>query len=204
MESNEKLNSLVERYQADHSDETFRQIYVIVSRNWRKLDTVAKSVRASEAEILASYEDALMRCVDTYDGRGDFINYLNRCIWRERRGIYRKKKRLNQYELYAKPLDDEEDAATSFEIADEFNLEEHVITKKEADQRQLIDFLLSEGDEITKAIVKTFLNHPKPTPTAIGRELGIHHSTIIRKLERLAGKFDYKQYGDYRDYLLAL
>jgi DNA-directed RNA polymerase specialized sigma24 family protein len=202
--SKQKLNNLVLDYQRTHNDETFSKLYVLVSENWRSLETIGKSVRASGAEILEVYEDALMRCIDAYDGRGDFINLLNRSLWRERRGIYRKNKRIYQHEIYITSVENDDGSEVAFEIADEFNIEEYLIAKKKANQWQLIDSLLNGADETTTAIVETFLAHPKPTATAIAKELGYHHSKVIRKLERLAGKFDSKQYGDFTDYLVAL
>ena len=203
--NNQQLNNLVVRYQTERSEESFGELYAEVTKGWRSLATVAKSVRASEAEIVAAYEDELMKCIEAYDiTKGhDFINLLNRCIWRKRRRIYTKKETLNKFEVYEKANEDE--AATSrFEIADEFNLEEAVIAKKKADQLALIDSLLEGADEITIGVVRTFLNHPKPTATAIAKELGVHHSKVIRALNRLAGKFSTKQHGDFRDYLVAL
>ncbi|MED3832980.1 hypothetical protein [Peribacillus frigoritolerans] len=200
---NQQLNNLVIRYQSERSDEVFAEIYAEVTKGWRSLATVAKSLRASEAETLAAYEDVLMRCLETYDGRGDFINFLNMNIKWKRKDIYGMTKRRKEFEVYEKANDDE--AATSrFEIADEFNLEETVIAKKKADQLALIDSLLEGADEITIGVVRTFLNHPKPTATAIAKELGVHHSKVIRTLNRLAGKFSTKQHGDFRDYLVAL
>jgi hypothetical protein len=93
---------------------------------------------------------------------------------------------------------------TEIEFIDDFNLEEQIIAKKKADQRQLIDSLLNGADETTTAIVATFLAHPKPTATAIAKELGVHHSKVTRALNRLAGKFSTKQFGDYHDFLVAL
>ena len=78
-----------------------------------------------------------------------------------------------------------------------------VLETKRADQRQLIDFLLSGADATTTAIVEAFLNEKKPTPTAIGKKLGLHHSTVLRKLTSLASKYDSKKFGDYRDFLVA-
>jgi len=68
----------------------------------------------------------------------------------------------------------------------------------------LIDSLLNGADAKTTAIVEAFLASEKSSPTAIGEELGLHHSTVIRTLKRLAGKFDSKKYGDYTDFLVAL
>jgi DNA-directed RNA polymerase specialized sigma24 family protein len=203
--NNEQLNNLVLDYRKDRSDDTFAQLYEMVAANWRGLETVGKSVKASKAEITAAYEDTLLRCIEAYDGRADFLHLLNRSIRRKRSDIYRKKKRLSEFEVFAAPVENEDGSeAANFEIADEFNLEDFITAKKKADQRQLIDSLLNGADETTTAIVETFLAHPKPTATAIAKELGFHHSKVTRALNRLAGKFSTKQFGDYNDYLVAL
>jgi DNA-directed RNA polymerase specialized sigma24 family protein len=203
--NNQQLNNLVTRYQSERSDEVFNQLYAMVSANWRSLRTVASSVLSNEADILAAYEDVLLICIENYDGRGDFINLLNRCIWRKRNDIYKVAKGRKKYEAIIPEMENEDGStAATFELADEFNLEDFITTKKKADQRQLIDSLLNGADETTTAIVVSFMQHPKPTPTAIGKVLGIHHSVVIRKLERLAGKFDSKKFGDYRDFLAAM
>ena len=203
--NNEQLNKLVLDYRNDRSDETFRQLYEMVSGNWKGLETIGKSVKASGAEILAAYQDTLLSCIEKYDGRADFINLLNRSIRFKRSDIYRRKKRLAEFEVYFSPVENEDGSeAANFEFVDDFDLEEQVIAKKKADQRQLIDFLLNGADAKTTAIVEAFLASEKPTPTAIGEALGLHHSTVIRSLKRLAGKFDSKKYGDYNDFLVAL
>jgi DNA-directed RNA polymerase specialized sigma24 family protein len=202
--NNQKLNNLVLKYQNDRNDETFTQLYEMVSANWRSLETVGKSIRASKAETLAAYEDTLLSCIEKYDGRADFINMLNRSIRFKRNDIYRKKKRLSEFEVFAAPVENDDGSEVAFEIADEFNLEDFITAKKKADQRQLIDSLLNGADETTTAIVETFLAHPKPTATAIAKELGVHHSKVTRALNRLAGKFSTKQFGNYHDYLVAL
>jgi hypothetical protein len=202
--NSQQLNKLVIKYQRDRSDETFAQIYAMVSTNWRSLETVGKSVKASGAEVLALYEDTLLRCIEAHK-TGDFEHFLNQSIKRRRTDIYRKKKRLTEFEVFAAPVENEDGSeAANFEIADEFNLESHITAKKKADQRQLIDSLLNGADETTTAIVEAFLAHPKPTATAIAKELGYHHSKVTRALNRLAGKFSTKQFGDYHDYLVAL
>ena len=203
--NNQQLNKLVLDYRKDRSDETFEQIYAKVSQTWKGLDTVGKSVKASGAEILAAYQDTLMNCIEIYDGRADFTHLLNRSIRFKRSDIYRKKKRLSEFEVYAKPTENDEGSEpASFDIDDGFRIEDYITAKKKADQRQLIDSLLNGADAKTTAIVEAFLASEKPTPTAIGEALGLHHSTVIRTLKRLAGKFDSKQFGSHQDYLVAL
>jgi hypothetical protein len=202
--NSQQLNNLVLDYRNDRSDETFAQIYAMVSTNWRSLETVGKSVKASGAEVLALYEDTLLRCIEAHK-TGDFEHFLNQSIKRRRTDIYRKKKRLTEFEVFAAPVENEDGSeAANFEIADEFNLEDYVLKKKRADQRKLIDHLLNGADAKTTAIVEAFLASEKSSPTAIGEALGLHHSTVIRTLKRLAGKFDSKQFGSHRDYLVAL
>jgi DNA-directed RNA polymerase specialized sigma24 family protein len=201
----QQLNKLVLDYRNDRSDETFAQLYEMISANWRNLGTIGKSIRASEAETLAAYQDVLLECIEKFDGSTNFSYLLNKSIRFRRRDIYDKKKRLSEFEVYAKPTENEDGStAATLELADDFNLEEQIIAKKKADQRQLIDSLLKGANADTTAIVKAFLEHPKPTATAIAKELGVHHSKVTRALNRLAGKFSTKQFGDYHDYLIAL
>jgi len=209
--NNQQLNNLVLDYREGRSEDTFTQLYEMVSANWRNLGTVGKSIRASEAETIAAYQDVLLECIEKYDGRTDFSYLVNKSIRFRRRDIYLKKKRLSEFEIYENKhpngvMFDSEYGSTdaTYNLADEFNLEEQIIAKKKADQRQLIDSLLNDADETTTAIVATFLAHPKPTATAIAKELGVHHSKVTRALNRLAGKFSTKQFGDYHDYLVAL
>jgi hypothetical protein len=203
--NNQQLNNLVLDYRNNRNEETFEQIYEMVAANWCNLETVGKSIRASGAETIAAYQDVLLECIEKYDGSTNFSYLLNKSIRFRRRDIYLKKKRLSEFEVYAKPTENENGSeAANFEIADEFNLEAHITAKKKADQRQLIDSLLNGADETTTAIVEAFLAHPKPTATAIAKELGYHHSKVTRALSRLQAKFSTKQFGDYNDYLIAL
>jgi hypothetical protein len=200
-----ELNKLVLDYKRLKDEVIFERIYEIVSAFWKNNYVVAKSVMSDEHEIQALCEDILLRCIDQYDGSIDFLHYYRSCLHKRRASLYKVKKR---YYKRIEPTDDNcsEDgdtpiAATIESLPDPITIEEMAFRKTEADQRQLIGFLVSGADATTTAIVKAFLAHPRPTPTAIGRKLGLHHSVVKRKLERLAGKFDAKQFGDYRDYL---
>jgi hypothetical protein len=202
-----KLNDLVIEYQKTKDELIFNQIYEIVSKKWVNLHFVGKSLLSDEHEATALYEDTLMRCIELFDGKGDFINYYMAGLRKSRANLFNKYRRrfkvIVPMEEDIEKSDDSNDsiAATIENIPDLYTTEEIAFQKTEADQRQLIDFLVSGADATTTAIVEAFLAHPKPTPTAIGRKLGLHHSVVKRKLERLAGKFDAKQFGDYRDYL---
>lgn len=98
----------------------------------------------------------------------------------------------------------DEEAPTS-EIASDYDLEEEVIQrfskKKEADKRQLIDFLLQSAktDDVTTAIVTNFSQHK--SITALAKALGLHHEIVKRKLRSLSRHYDANRFGDINDYL---
>jgi DNA-directed RNA polymerase specialized sigma subunit len=199
--NNLKLNNAVLEFQRSHSDESYAIIHeATIEKVNRKLEKIASSVRSNYPDTRALYEDVLLRCIERFDGKSDFSHFYNAAVALERRGFNRKNTKRFNREFFT--VDDDE-AATS-DIKDDFNLEEQITAKKKADQRQLIDSLLNGADETTTAIIATFLAHPKPTATAIAKELGVHHSKVTRALSRLAAKYSTKQFGDYTDYLIAL
>ncbi|MBA9027570.1 sigma-70 family RNA polymerase sigma factor [Peribacillus huizhouensis] len=200
------INNLVEKYIDEKGEGILSKLYRDLLAEYRpKLDYWSKSTSmANEHDMLELFDDGFISAVNdiTVNG-GDFVKLFHLKLTRRYNSLLRKLTKRRSFEVYESATDDE--AATSrFEIADEFNLEAHVTAKKKADQLALIDSLLNGADEVTTAIVKAFLEHPKPTATAIAKELGVHHSKVLRTLNRLAGKFNSKQHGDYRDYLVAL
>jgi hypothetical protein len=202
----QKLNNLVISYQTSGDEATFNEIYAeVITKGARAFETIGKSIRADKHETFALYEDTLLRCIGKYDGSTDFIKFYRSSVARARTDVYRKKKKLSERETAWKYQEGEEEgSAYLFEIADDFNLEETATQTKEADQRQLIDFLTKDSDATTKAIVEAYRTQTKSSALAIAKDLGMHHYTITRKLEKLAGKFDSKQFGNHQDYLVAL
>ncbi|QHZ45859.1 sigma-70 family RNA polymerase sigma factor [Bacillus sp. NSP9.1] len=203
----EKLNNLVLNYQQSRSNTSFDEIYEMTITPMRDaFKGVARSLRSSVPEVVALYEDVLMNCIDSYSGEHDFENYFKYSLKNKRANLYRDKKKRLQREVLECVLsssDDGDEGAATLIVTEEDTPETLLLSKKRADQRQLIDYLVEKSDETTKTIVETFLECERPTPTAIGKKLGVHHMTVIRKLEKLAGYFDSKQFGDHRDYLFA-
>jgi DNA-binding PucR family transcriptional regulator len=165
---------------------------------------------ATEHDITGLFHDVIQKVLNSLrnNAGGDFVKLFVVSLGNEYKSLLRKLRTRRKYELYDGHDNDDDSNTAMFEtLKDEFDLEEHVIKKKEADQRELIDFLTDPAkvsDETTTAIVETFITNDGPTtPTAIGKKLGLHHSTVIRKIERLAKRFDERQFGNYRDYLLA-
>lgn len=164
---------------------------------------------ASEHEIIGIFHDALWDAVEEIKrSGGNFFALFTVKLHGMYKSLLRKVVTKRKYEQYEYSKGDTSNTAMFETLADEFDLEEHVTKKKEADQRMLIDFLTDPDkviDETTTVIVESFLSYDgkPPTPTAIGKKLGLHHMIVKRKIEKLAGYFDSKQFGDYQDYLLA-
>lgn len=79
----------------------------------------------------------------------------------------------------------------------------YVISERERSQRQLISDLISDTDELTTAIVRTWLSSENPTLSSVGRALNINHNTVNRRLKKLAENFNGDKYGSIFDYFTA-
>ncbi|MEH7652297.1 sigma-70 family RNA polymerase sigma factor [Bacillus safensis] len=201
----QELNNLIMRFKESNQDTDFTEIYnLTVKKASNTFQSTARSLLTGEADVQELYEDVLMKCISEYNGMHDFENFYKNSLKNRRADTYRKTRRMNERDLYIvdKTIEEDKGAAT-LEPVDEKTPETIYFNKKRADQRQLIDSLLEKADETTRQIVETFLGCDRPNPTAIGKRLGLHHSTVIRKLEKLAGSFDTKQFGNYRDYLVV-
>ena len=173
-------------------------------RYWSKNTSMANS-----HDIQELFDDTVFKIMNVIkkDG-GDFVKLFQLRLVSRYKSLLRKLIVRRAHEDYDFDKSSADPEAATYELVDDFNLEEKVISdltgKKKADQWQLIDSFLDGADADTTAIVNAFLVHPKPTATAIAKELGVHHSKVLRNFEKLGGKFDYKQFGDYRDYLFAI
>ncbi|WP_242161806.1 sigma-70 family RNA polymerase sigma factor [Bacillus cereus group sp. BfR-BA-01522] len=206
------INNMAIEYLRTGDDSVFTDLYVSLLEVYRdKLRYWSTTTyMANEHDITGLFHDVIQKVLESLRNNvgGDFVKIFTVSLGNSYKSLLRKLRTRRKYELYDVSDSGEEENTAMFEtIADEFDIEEHVIKKKEVDQRELIDFLSDPdkvNDETTTAIVETFISNDGPTtPTAIGKMLGLHHSTVIRKLERLAKRFDERQFGDYRDYLLA-
>ncbi|QUW39284.1 sigma-70 family RNA polymerase sigma factor [Bacillus cereus] len=206
------INKMANDYLRTGDDFIFTDLYTSLSEVYRdKLRYWSTSTyMANEHDITGLFHDVIQKVLESLrnNAGGDFIKLFAVSLGNNYKSLLRKLRTRRKYELYEGPDSDGEENTAMFEtIADDFELEEYVTKKKAADQRKLIDFLVDPdqvNDEMTTAIVISFITNDGPTtPTAIGKKLGLHHSIVIRKLNRLARRFNKKQFGDYRDYLLA-
>jgi RNA polymerase sigma factor (sigma-70 family) len=202
------INHAVTQYIGTKGDAELTQVYRDLLTEYQpKLNYWASSTYlANDHDMTAIFDDTLIKSLENVETNGgDFVKLFHHSLHNRYKSLLRKLRTRRTYEQYE--LDSEEEAATS-DIADDFNLAEEVTEelsrKKKNDQRMLIEFLVSGENERTTAIVQAFLAHPKPSATAIAKEVGLDHKQVSRALNRLAGKFSTKQFGDYHDYLVAL
>jgi DNA-directed RNA polymerase specialized sigma24 family protein len=211
MEETKKLNinNSVTQYHATKDEVILTEIYrtTLVEYQSKLNHWSSTTFMASSHEVNELFDEAFMKSLEVIGNNGgDFVKLFHLSLGNRYKDLLRRLKTRRKYELYEVDNDDE-DAAT-FEIASDFNLEDDVTVrmsaKQKADQRQLIDFLVCGENERTMAIVQAYLSTDLKTPTAIGNHLGLNHKQVIRALNRLAGKFDTRQFGESSDYLVAL
>ncbi|PFP30209.1 MarR family transcriptional regulator [Bacillus sp. AFS073361] len=200
------INHAVARYLVTKGEADFNEVYRSLHAEYRKKIAYwsTSTFMANKHDVMEIFDDMLLRSLDAVEKNGgDFVKLFHLSLNSRYKSLLRKlttRRKFEQYEVES----EEDEKPASFEIDSGFRIEEEIIAKKKADQRQLIDSLLNDADAKTTAIVEAFLVSENASPTAIGEALGLHHSTVIRSLKRLAGKFDSKKYGDYTDFLVAL
>lgn len=207
--SNEKLNSLHEEYvnSTDNRlrNDVFGEIYAETKRA-RDInrDKVLATGCGDEADAQVVFDEVIFKMVRDRSIT-DFERTLNRRLKTKRIDLLRSnvRKRTRQCSFDELLEQASEGAATlNEEVLRGCSTEEIVFTKKEADQRQLIDFFVNDPakvDTVTTLIVTEFSRHN--SITALAKALGMHHEVVKRKLLALRRHYDANRFGDYHDYL---
>jgi hypothetical protein len=203
------INEMVAKYHVTQDEDQLTEIYRNLLAEYQpKLDYwTATTFMAGSHEMQELFDEVFMKYLEVIgnDG-GDFVKIFHLSLGNRYKDLLRKLIVRRKYEQYETDNGDEDSAKV--EIADEYRLEEEVTEglsrKKKNDQLMLIEFLVSGENERTTAIVQAYLSTELKTPTAIGKHLGLDHKQVSRALNRLAGKFSTKQFGNHRDYLVAL
>ncbi|MEC0167910.1 hypothetical protein [Paenibacillus graminis] len=202
----EQLNKLAAEYYTTRSQDVFRSLYAEAKRVFQSQNRgrVCSSGYGDRNDADSILDDVILKLTqkDTLSGFGA---QMATALKNARIDWFRKEKTHSKhYELTVDKAN--EDASTS-EIPDGTTTED-IITqrhkKKEADQRQLIDFLVRsvKTDATTTSIVEAYMFAPlSAKPTEIAKSLGLHHETAKRKLHRLARRYDVNRFGDIHDYL---
>lgn len=198
-----KINKLAVLYKSNCSEDSFKQIYSCLDdiRRQNKV-LILKSGLGDESEALEIFHDVLLRTL--HYNPEDFVRWLNKSLKNARIDFIRRKRR---WQVMISPQEvhtDEDESIETLPFISDFNLEEFVVRKTEADQLQLIDSLISDPskvDPVTTLIVTEFSKHK--SITALAKALGLHHEVVKRKLRALSRYYDANRFGDYRDYLSA-
>lgn len=210
-----KLNNYASTYFAHRSGDNFRNLYDEAARLFLGMhrQKVSRDRLGSDHDAVETFDDTLMDISSRHD-IGDFGKTLSAALRKKRAMIGRtNRRRQTRYRTVIDEKVERDDGTYTpkYEAKTENKVVEdevigNVDKKKEADQRQLIDFLVisdsKEPDATTTDIVEAYrLAPPSAKDTAIAKSLGIHHETVKRKLRRLARRYDANRFGDYRDYL---
>jgi hypothetical protein len=203
------INHLVTQYNEGKDEAQLAPIYRnLLAEYQSKLDYwTSTTLMAGSHEMQELFDDTFMKSLEVIGNNGgDFVKLFHLSLGNRYKDLLRKLIVRRKYEQYE--TDNGDDDSAKVEIADEYRLEEEVIEglsrKKKNDQLMLIESLVRDENARTTAIVQTYLTTDLKTPTAIGNHLGLNHKQVTRALTRLASKFDSKQYGSHRDYLVAL
>ncbi|WP_054958426.1 hypothetical protein [Paenibacillus dakarensis] len=200
-----KLNSLALAYAAARSDVNFRSLYEEANAVFRKMNRV-KVVRSGYGDEADADEilDAVVWRLSKRDDVKDFGRMMSTALKNARLDLFRSETSRRKGIDY--DYADREESTPILEIPTEETPEKIFLEReKEADQRQLIDFLVSsdsgEPDATTTAIVEAIAAQPSAKDTAIAKSLGIHHEIVKRKFRKLYRRYDANRFGDYREYL---
>lgn len=199
----EKLNSKAVSYYASPTPDSFRELYEEAVAVFRKVNrsSVIGSRKGDENDADEIFDTVILTLSREEDVR-DFGRAMSARLKNARLVFFRNEgRRRKRYEL---TIDACEPDAPTNEVAAELTTEDIVIQrykKKEADQRQLIDFLTdpTQVDHDTTLIVSQFPQHE--SITALAKALGLHHEFAKRKIRRLARRYDANRFGDFREYL---
>lgn len=141
---------------------------------------------------------------DKYDGRISFNSYIKPILQQKAR----RTSELKKFEFYRKTVRledyvDSEGKETPQEFADSIDVSEEARMRieKSPDKLQLIRALTEKADDFTVAAVNLLLSKPNASLTSVATELGVNHTTLKRKFQRLAKNYDSKRFGDVSQYL---
>lgn len=208
--SREQLNSLADAYLKSPTNENFNKLYMEASEEFGSIHRDALFAKGCRDPHSAqeSFDNAVLE-LTRRDDVVDFSRALSSALRKKRlmscRGSIRRRRRFPG-SLDESVADDSGECTLKYDAPETPSAEDIAIldlfAKKEADQRQLIDFLvkdLPQVDHDTTLIVSQFPQYK--SITALAKALGLHHEIVKRKLRKLSTRYDANRFGDYRDYL---
>lgn len=187
-------------------DEGYQQYYPLIkSISYTK----SRQTRIPREEFESGLCEALWEALRTFDDTKScgIDTWVTRLLKQAATRVIKSKDGTHYQRVYTtldEPNKDDEDTPIS-KLSDGESTENAFFRrryKKEADQRQLIDFLANDPSQVdreTRLIVSQFSQYE--SITALAKALGMHHEFVKRKLRKLSTRYDANRFGDYRDYL---
>lgn len=184
----------------------FAEVYVNYRRKIGFISTRFSSTTGVPANDFDSeLSEELWNAYKSFDsGKGCSLDTWVNTRLRQRACRYIKSRETKFYRVTGKGSEDSEDTLISEFVEPTLTDGSVLEKKKEADQRQLIDFLLDRAnDPVTTLIVTKYaeLQNGTMSITALAKALGLHHELVKRKLRALSRYYDANRFGDYHDYL---
>jgi RNA polymerase sigma factor (sigma-70 family) len=206
------INNLANRYVATNDDTVMSSMYkTLASEIGLKLRKWESSTYLAEShDITDLFHDAFLNSLDKLkaDGYGDFVKIFMRSLHNNYKSLLRKLYTRRKREKLFGFSEEDNDDIPEIHLASTQNIEDDYIKQEEIktddDKRQLINVLTENCDSLTTAIVNEYLgckSGERPTPTAIGKKLGVHHEKVKRTLRKLMKQYDERQFGSTDAYL---
>lgn len=198
----EKMDKLAETYILRKCNESFADLYQEAARMFKKRNRLKLKMSGfpdvNDADEI--FDKAILQLIKKGVPSG-FGKQLSMTLKNLRLDFIKtENRRLRRVELAPKSDDND---APMLEVVTEISAEEtSYLSKKEADQRQLIDFLVNDPSQVdhdTTLIVSQF--HKYDSITALAKALGMHHESVKRKLRKLSHRYDANRFGDVAGYL---
>lgn len=196
------VNALFEEYKRNKTQEAFAQLYESLEDERKKNTRKVMSSRYPDYHAATEiFDDVLFDLIQRNDIK-DFTHILRISLKNRRLDYFDKaKRRCWRFSL----VDEEEpkdEGSLKYLYQAEESFEDKYYKKKEADKKELIDFLLESaeillGSKMT-AIIKELPNYESLNDAATSN--GLKRNQVARPLSRLARMCSRKDHGDILDY----
>lgn len=203
-EHKRNLNAMVTKYKETGDELYFEKAFALAGRHLRQTATKwSASCGIPFEDLLSEGNYRFTRVVESYSiEQGDFVNLLSRTLSNSYTMMLRapdnKKDYTERYrEMDGKEIDVFEDVIISGITKDASAEAESLVFSKQ--RSEMLTSLLTDVNEVTLETVRVFLSEKNVRTTAA--VLGVSHTTVKRRLESLARKFDASKYGNPSDYL---
>ncbi|NMF00044.1 hypothetical protein [Aneurinibacillus aneurinilyticus] len=212
------MEILITKYLSTRSEAAYNEAYRKFIRTRRaSIASDAKKMRVPFEDMQALYEDCWMGAIEDAESGVPILNfnaYIKTAIESRKCNLERDRKRPRRDYRRERlesgmPLDGEKSDESFFEFADEYNLENDVISRiqRKREQLALLSALVENSDVITKKLLQAAreIHHKggKINAYTLGKAIGVTDKVITLRFKRLQTTFDNLGYGNIRDYLTA-